>query len=726
MTAPGEIGFVLGGLRCAGCAGRVERELRAAPGVQQAAVNFASGRALVHFDPLVTDAAALAARIGSLGYEAHDFDPSARERPAVSEARSALARLLVAAFLAGNVMVLSFALYFGALGDIDADLRRALRWLAVALSVPALTWCAAPFWRGAWAGARRRELTLDVPIVLGVGTAFVATVIGTLGETRDVWSDSAATIVFLMLLGRTLERAARGRASAAIDALAAHAPRVAVRRDGTKLVEVPVESLVPGQRVVVAPGQCFPVDGRLASGAADVDESLLTGEALPVTRAAGAEIRGGTLNLSCEVEIEVTHSAAQGTVARLVGLLERAQAERPALQRMVDRVAARFAPTVLAVAAATVVGSLLVGAAPLDAALRGAAVLIVACPCALGLATPAAVSAALGRGAQLGLWFRSGSALERAARIDRVLIDKTGTLTLGRLEVTRVLCASAVTPDDVLRLAATAVGASPHPIADAVRREAESRGLTPAATAERRTLPGLGVEAGALACGSRALLASRGVALEPELEAAATAAGAAGDSLAFVSDGGKAVGAVALADRLRPGARSALESLTRLGVASGVVSGDHETAVRSAAAAAGVGEAISGATPEAKLARVRLERARGRRVAFAGDGINDAAALAAADLGFAFARGSDVTVAAADVVSHDPDLRSLPSALALGRAALRRIRENLALAIVYNAIAVPLAIAGIIGPLTAALAMSASSVGVTANALRLRRFGRER
>ncbi|HTO53774.1 MAG TPA: cation-translocating P-type ATPase [Myxococcota bacterium] len=727
MSANAEIGFVLGGLRCAGCAARVERELRAAPGVSEAAVNFAGSRALVRFDPGQSDVAALATRIESLGYVAHAFDPAASVRPAPThEARLALARLLVAAFLAGNVMVISFALYFGALGDIDAGLRRGLRALALCLSLPALSWCAAPFWRGAWAGARRRELTLDVPIVLGISTAFVATALGTLREARDVFSDSAATIVFLMLLGRTLERSARARASAAIDALAARAPRRALRRERGALAEVDVEALLAGDRVVVPAGQRLPVDGRLLSPAADLDESLLTGEALPATRRAGELVNGGVLNLSSELELEVTRPASQGTIARLVGLLERAQAQRPELQRAVDRVAAWFAPAVLAVAAATCVGAVLAGSSGVDAALRGAAVLIVACPCALGLGTPAAVAAALGRGAQLGLWFKSGAALERASRIARVLIDKTGTLTWGRLELRQVLCAPTASPERVLELAADALGASSHPIADAVRRAASSRGLAPAGPAERLTLPGLGVEAGALACGSRELLERRGVALDASLAAAATAAREAGDSLAFVADGGKAVGALVLGDSLRPFARAAIQSLGRAGVSCALVSGDDLPAVRRAADAADIGEAIGRATPESKLERVRSELERGVHVAFAGDGINDAAALAAAELGFAFARGSDVTVEAADVVSHDPDLRSLPTALALGRAAMRRIRENLALAVAYNAIAVPLAIAGVIGPLSAALAMSGSSLVVTANALRLQRFGSTR
>ena len=723
-AALSETGFVLDGLRCSGCALRVERELRAAPGVREASVNYATQRALVRFEPAATDAAALAARVEALGYRASRYDPGALARPAERESRAALARLLVAAFLAGNLMVVSLALYFGALQDIDARVRAGLRWLAVGLSIPALTYCALPFWRGALAGLRRRELTLDVPIVVGTSVAFVASVAGTLGEAHDVFTDSAATIIFLMLLGRALERGARARASAAVDRLAARAPRTALRRGAHGLESVPAEALVPGERVVVAAGAVIPADGRLTSGPAELDESLLTGESLPIARRVGEVARCGTVNLSGEVELEVTHSVATGTLARLVGLLERAQADRPRVQREVDRVARGFAPAVLGVAALTGLGHALAGGAPLDAALRASAVLIVACPCALGLATPAAVSAALGRAAQLGLWFKSGAALERAARVDRALLDKTGTLTSGRLEVTRVVGAPGVTEDRVVASAASIVGASPHPVSDGIRRECARRAQVVVPGAEPRPIPGSGVESGSRLCGSRALLAARGIAVDAALEAAARAEAARGASLAFVADGGSALGVVVLADSLRPDAREAVTRLAATGISSALVSGDHEVAVRVAAHGAGIADTQSEATPEAKLARVRAERARGARVVFAGDGINDAAALAAADLGFAFAHGSDITLLAADVVSHVPRLESLPEALELARTAMRRIRENLGIAIGYNAIAVPLAVAGIIGPFSAALAMSASSLVVTANALRLQRFGR--
>jgi len=717
-----ETGLFLEGLRCAGCALRVERDLRSAPGVRDASVNFATQRALVSFDAGATDDAALVSRIEALGYRALAYDPASLDRPAARDARSALARLLVAAFLAGNVMVISLALYFGALGGIEPGVRRALRWLAIGLSVPACTWCAWPFWRGALRGLARRELTLDVPVVLGLSTAFVASVLGTLGETHDVYMDSASMIVFLILLGRTLERGARARASGAVERLAARAPRRALRRTATGLEEVAVEVLAVGDRVVVAAGQAFPTDGTLVSPLAEIDESLLTGESLPVTRRAGEPVASGTRNLAGEVEAEVQVLASAGTVARLAGLLERAQASRPRVQRAVDRVASVFAPAVLGIAFATALGWAVAGASPLDVALRAASVLIVACPCALGLATPAAVSAALGRAAQLGILFKSGEALERAARIDRVILDKTGTLTEGRLEVARVLCSEGVDEAQLIATAASAVGASRHPVALGIRRAAEQRGLPLAGSEDTRTLPGLGIAAGRRLVGSRALLASRSVEVPQSLERAAAAEAETGSSLAFVAEGERALGALALADLPRADSRAAMERLSALGLRPALLSGDHAGAVQRAAERAGLAEAVADASPDAKLARVHAERAAGARVLVAGDGINDAAALAAADLGVAFAQGSDVTLHAADVVIHSPRLMTLPALVELSRAAMRRIRENLGIAIAYNAIAVPLAVAGVLGPLSAAVAMSLSSLVVTGNSLRLLRF----
>jgi Cu2+-exporting ATPase len=719
-----ETGLFLDGLRCAGCVARVERALRETAGVHSASVNHTTHRALVRYEPARLDADALVARVAALGYQATPFDPDALERPSARSAREALVRVLVAAFLAGNVMMFSVALYIGSYQGIDPGVRSALRWLALALSLPAATWCAAPFWRGAWAGLRRAEITIDVPIALGIAVAWLASLVGTIEGVDHVFVDSAAMIVFLVLLGRTLERSARARASGAVERLVALAPERALRRgaDGA-LEEVLARTLVAGDQVVVAPGQAFPADGVLLTGATEVDEALLTGESRPVPRSAGAWVMGGSRNVLSEVEVEVRAPIGEGTLARLAGLLERAQAERPRVQRLADRVAAVFAPAVLAIAAATALAWRLGGAPWLEVAMTASAVLIVACPCALGLATPVAMAAALGRAASFGVLFKSGEAIERTAGARAALLDKTGTVTEARLAVEEVGAAPGWTPERVVALAAAVEGSSTHPLAAAIRSAAERQGGAGESAlpvgCERRAIAGRGVVAGEAAVGSRALLEELGIALPDRLADAATAWAARGLSLAFVAAQGRAVGVLGLADPPRPDAAEAVARLRRLGLDVALVSGDHPAAVRLAAARAGIAEAHAGVRPEQKVEQVHALRAAAGPVLVAGDGINDAAALAAADVGMAIGRGADVAVHAADAVVLAPRLGALPDAVGLARAALRRVRENLALAVLYNAIAVPLAAAGALEPLAAAIAMSLSSLVVTGNAARL-------
>jgi Cu2+-exporting ATPase len=724
VTAAAETGLFLDGLRCAGCVSRVERALREQPGVVSAAVNFTNHRALVRFDSARVSADDLVARVRELGYDATPFDVDSLARPAARAQREALVRLLVAAFLAGNVMMISFALYLAGPGGMEPELRRGLRWLAVALSVPSVFWCGLPFWQGALAGLRRREISIDLPVALGMSTALAASAAGTALEVDHVFIDSAAMIVFLILLGRTLERGARRKASEAVEQLAALAPTRAWRRRPGGLEEIPARELRTGDRVVVAPGQQVPADGRVVVGSTEIDESILSGESRPVLRAVGDPVSEGSRNALAEIEVEVQAPAGQGTLARLAALLERAQTERPRIQRMADRVAAVFAPSVLLVATGTAAGWALAGRPALDVALVAAAVLIVACPCALGLATPAAVTAAIGRAARLGVLFKSGEALERCAEVDAAVLDKTGTLSEGRLAVTHVLASPGRDEDEVLAAAASAEGASPHPLAEAIRREAARRGLAgPERELARRAVPGRGVEAdegGArLRVGSRAFLADAGLAPAPELEEGARKHAERGAGLVFVAREGEVLGAVLFVDPPRHDAARACERLGALGVEASLVSGDHGDAVHLAARAAGLEDAHAEASPEDKLAFVNGLRAAGRRVLVAGDGVNDAAALAAADVGVAMARGSDVTIHAADVVVRAPRLEAVPDAVELSRAALRRMRQNLALAVAYNAVAVPLAVAGLLQPLGAAIAMSLSSLVVTANAIRL-------
>jgi heavy metal translocating P-type ATPase len=721
-----EIGLLLEGLRCAGCAHGVERALRRAPGVVAADVNYTTHRALVRFDAAVTDAAALVARVEALGYAATAHDAGVLEGPGDRGARDALARLLVAAFLAGNVMLVAGALYIGSYQDMGEATRRALRWLAIALAVPAVGWCALPFWRGAFAGLRQRQITMDVPVALGIAVSFGVSIAGTLADADHLYMDSAAMIVFLILLGRTLERRARARAASAVERLAAAAPATALRRTPGGLEEVAAGTLVAGDRVVVAPGQTLPSDGRIVRGATELDESLITGEAAPVVRETGSRVAGGTRNALAEIEIEISAPVSAGTLARLAALLERAQAERPRVQLLADRVAGLFAPAVVGLAGATALAWTLAGADGLQVALTAAAVLIVACPCALGLATPAAVTAALGRAAALGLLVRSGDALERCAAIDTVILDKTGTLSEGRFRVEAVECATDTGADRVLAVAAGAEGASTHPVAEAIRRACIQRGVPPAVCDPPHAVPGRGVETRGpglpLRVGSRDFLVERGVRVDPSLDAAGGKLAADGHSLAWVARGPLCLGVIGLCDPLRADARETVARLRELGIAVELVSGDHAQAVSLAARRAGIAEAAAGFSPEQKVARIRARRAAGARILAVGDGINDAAALAAADVGAAMARGSDATLHAADLVIRSPRLSALGDAVALSRATFARIRENLAFALLYNAIAVPLAAIGALQPLHAAVAMGLSSLVVTGNAVRLLRF----
>jgi Cu2+-exporting ATPase len=723
---PSETGLFLDGLRCAGCAHRIERSLRGAPGVLEAQVNYSTHRARVRFDPQRTDARALARVVEDLGYSSSPYDPAALDRSGDGAARAALARLLVAAFLAANVMLVAVALYLGEASDLDAATRRGLRWLAVALAAPAVLWCALPFWRGAWAGLRRREITMDVPVVLGIAVSFGTSVAGTLAEAPHLYMDSAAMIVFLILLGRTLERRAGARAAAASMRLAALTPATALRRTERGTQQVPVERLAVGDRVVVPAGQCVPVDGRIVRGETEIDESLLTGEALPAARLQGARVAGGTRNLLAEIELEVSARVSDGTAARLAALLERAQAERPHVQRLADRVAAVFAPAVVLVAAATALGWWWAGAGALQTALTAAAVLIVACPCALGLATPAAVTAAVGRAATLGILVKSGEALERLARVDTAVLDKTGTLSEGCFRVVAVEAAADGEAAEVLGVAARAEGASTHPVAEAVRRAAGQPGGGSPGGAPPRTRPGLGVESWEgdvrVRVGSRRWLEEAGVRVAPRLQDAGRKLAGEGRSLAWVARGEDAIGVIGLSDPLRGDAARAVAQLSDLGIRAELVSGDHADAVARAAGEAGVAAFLAAATPEDKVARIRARRAEGGQVLAVGDGINDAAALSAADVGVAMARGADVTLHAADLVIRSPRLASVAHAVSLSRSTLRRIRENLGFALLYNVVAIPLAVSGWLPPLQAAVAMSLSSLLVTGNSVRLLRW----
>jgi Cu+-exporting ATPase len=534
-------------------------------------------------------------------------------------------------------------------------------------------------------------------------------------------------IVFLVLLGRTLERRARARAAGAVERLLALAPKRAERLGADGWEEVDVADLAAGDRVRVAPGGSIPSDARVLEGESEIDASMLTGESLPVVCRPGDEVAAGVRNLLAELTLEVRVRAQEGTLARMAALLERAAGERPRIQRAADRVAKGFAPAVLAIGGVAGLVWLGAGAAPLDALLVVASVLIVACPCALGLATPACVTAAIGRAARFGVLVKSGEALERCATVDCALLDKTGTLTAGTFALERVATVPGVEEKALLALACAAEGASLHPLAQAIRRAAgDEAGCDDPETSSRRTFAGIGVEAivggERVWVGSRRLLDENDVLIPELLRGEAEAFAERALSLVWVARGGQALGVLGLADPPRPDARRALARLACLGIQRALVTGDHRAAASQAAERVGLVDVASSVTPEGKVERVRRARAAGRGVIFVGDGINDAAAMAAADVGVAMGQGAGVALHAADLIVRAPRLCAVPDVIELARVTLRRIRQNLGLALGYNLAAIPLACAGWIDPLWAAVAMGLSSLVVTGNAVRLLRW----
>jgi len=546
--------------------------------------------------------------------------------------------------------------------------------------------------------------------------------------------ETAAVVITLVALGRWLEARARGRTSEAIRRLVALAPRTArVLRDGIE-VDVPTAEVVVGDLVRIRPGERVPVDGEVIEGASAVDESMLTGESLPVEKAPGAPVVGGSVNRTGSFVFRATRVGAETTLARIVRLVEEAQGSRAPIQRLADRVAAVFVPVVLVIAAATFVGWWVFGPSPsiLYALTNAVAVLVIACPCAMGLATPTAIMVATGRGAELGVLVKSAEALETLARVDMMVFDKTGTLTLGRPTVTDVIPAPGVAEDDVLAFAAAAEQGSEHPIGGAIVARAKERGLPMPAVAEFSTVPGQGIDAlapeGRLLLGSRALMEARGVdvtALAPRAEALAQA----GKTVVYLAVAFRPLGLVAVADTLKPEAAAVAAALRARGIEVAMLTGDDRRTAAAIARAAGIDRVLAEILPEDKAREIARLRESGRRVAMVGDGINDAPALARADVGIAMGSGTDVAIEAADVTLMRGDLRGVVAAVDLARRTIRIVKENLVWAFGYNVVLIPVA-AGLLyplwgvllSPILAGAAMAFSSVSVVTNSLRLKRW----
>ena len=729
------------GMTCAACSARVQRALEKAPGVKSANVNLMTGTATVTYDAAETTPDRLVSTIRDTGYGAEPprADAAAEERIADRDAaRDAEVRELRSKFIvSAAVAVISMAI--GLLPGGMAAMGSGRRYLLLALTLPVVGWAGRHFYTRAWAAFRHHSADMNTLIAVGTGAAFIFSLVATLasdwltaqGIAPEVYYEAVAWIIALILLGNLLEARAKGRTSDAIRRLAGLRPPTArVLRDGVES-DVPLADLRLGDEVVVRPGEKVPADGTIVDGASSVDESMLTGEPLPVAKKAGDGVVGATLNRNGAFRFRVERLGEDTVLSRIIRLVEQAQGSKAPIQRLADRVSAVFVPVVISIAIATFVIWFDFGPQPayLHAMVAAVTVLIIACPCAMGLAVPTAVMVATGRGAELGILVKGGEALERAGDLEVVVLDKTGTITEGRPTVTETLGAQ---PDEALRLAAAVERSSEHPLGDAIVEAAAARGMALPSVTDFESITGFGVaaqvEGRRVAVGAARLMEREGVAVGT-LEADAARLAAEARTTVYVAADGELLGVLGIADPVRPTSRSAVERLRAMGLDVVMLTGDARPTAESVARAVGIEHVVAEVLPDHKLDEVRRLQASGKVVAMVGDGLNDAPALAAADVGIAIGTGTDVAMESGSITLMRGDLAGVPQAIALTRRTMRVIRQNLFWAFIYNVIGIPVA-AGVLYPFLgvrltpamAAAAMAVSSVSVVTNSLRLRRF----
>jgi Cu+-exporting ATPase len=733
----------IAGMTCASCANRIERRLNGLDGVT-ASVNYATEKARVEFDPGSVRPEQLVAAVEAAGYAtALPSAPAAGAgAPAKQDETVPLRnRLILAAVLSIPALLLAM---------IPALQFDNFQWLSLNLVTPVVLWGAWPFHKAAWANLKHGAATMDTLISVGTLAAWswslYALFLGDAGVNDmrmafdvipkpgvgadQIYLETAGIVTTFLLAGRYFEAKAKRRAGAALKALLElGAKDVAILDADGGERRVPVEQLSVGDRFVVRPGEKVATDGIVEQGSSAVDMSMLTGESVPVEVSPGSQIAGATVNAGGRLIVRATRVGADTALAQIARLVEDAQTGKAPVQRLADRISGIFVPVVLVLSAATLGFWLGTGESPAFAFTAAVAVLIIACPCALGLATPTALMVGTGRGAQLGLLIKGPEVLESTRRVDTIVLDKTGTVTTGKMALVQFTVAGGVDRDQALRLVGALEHASEHPIAQAIAKAAAAEGPLPAVeTFNNRE--GLGVEGivdgHALIVGRPALLAERSLYLSPELDAARRAAEARGQTAIAAGWDGRATAIFVVADTVKASSAEAVAALKALGLRTVLLTGDNETTARAVAAEVGIDEVIAEVMPSGKADVIRRLQAEGRVVAMVGDGVNDAPALAQADLGLAIGTGTDVAIEASDLTLVSGDLRAAADAIRLSRATLRTIKQNLAWAFGYNVAAIPLAAIGLLNPVIASLAMVFSSISVVSNALRLRRFKAQR
>ena len=728
--------FPIKGMHCAGCVAKVERALRGVPGVAEANVNLATERATVWVGPHSEGLPALRKAVVGIGYDVPEEATAVLDTPSRAVERCGLGlKVLVG-------VALSIPVLLGSMPGIFwwAPAWLGNPWLLWALTTPVQFWVGSEFHAGFLRDLRHRSASMDTLVSLGTNAAYLFSVAVTLWPHAFMtagamhYFETSALLVTFLATGRWLETRARGGTSEAIRRLVALAPRTArVVRAGRE-DDVAIASVVVGDLVRVRPGERVPVDGEVVEGTSSVDESMLTGESLPVAKTAGAQVVGGSMNRTGSFTFRATRVGAATVLAQIIRLVEEAQGSKAPIQRLADRVAGVFVPMILAVSGSTFLAWLILGPSPsfVHALTYAVGVLVIACPCAMGLATPTAIIVGTGRGAELGVLVRNATALELLHKASVVVFDKTGTLTVGRPSVTDIVPAPRIVADDLLALAAAAEQGSEHPLGEAIVAHAKARGLAMPLVTGFTAVPGQGLEAatadGVILVGSAHMMSMRGVDVS-SLAGEASRLAASGKGSVYVSLGGRAQGLLAVADTLKPEAPAAVAALRALGLDAVMLTGDGRPAAETIARAAGIDRVLAEVPPDRKAAEVKRLQAGGALVAMVGDGINDAPALAQASVGIAMGSGTDVAIEAADVTIMRSDLRGVVAAVTLSRRTLQIIRENLAWAFGYNLLLVPVA-AGVLyplwgitlSPILAGMAMALSSVSVVANSLRLRRF----
>ncbi len=747
-VALAQLELPIAGMNCAGCANTIESALRRVRGVLEARVNFATERAYVEYIPGVADKSALIEAVEGAGYRVIELSEGGSELEGAEE-EVARAREIAEQrkkFLVGLVFTLPLFVFsmlrdFGLLGAWSHQLWA--DWMMFALALPVQFYTGWDYYRGSIRALRNGSANMDLLIAMGSSAAFfyslavvIARATGSSALGSHVYFETAAVIITLIKLGKLLEVRAKGKTGEALKKLLELKPKTArvVRGDGEE--EIPVERVKIGDILIVKPGEQIPVDGVVVEGSSAVDESMLTGESMPVDKTPGQKVYGGTLNKNGLLKIEAQKVGSDTALAQIIRMVREAQGSKPPIQKLADRVSAVFVPVVIGIAVLTFLywwGIAGVGFTP--ALLRLVAVLVIACPCALGLATPTAVSVGTGKGAAMGILFKSGAALEGAHRVQTVVLDKTGTITRGKPAVQAVIPAPGWSEDDVLFLSASVERGSEHPLARAISEAAEERGISAGEPRKFEALSGRGVTAEidgkSVILGTDKLLMERGVeisALESELRKLQRE----GQTAVCLAVDGELAGVIGISDSIKEGAEEAIRQMKELNLEVVMLTGDNRLAAESIAAKVGIDQVIAEVLPSEKAEAVKRLQAEGKKVAMVGDGINDAPALVQADIGIAIGTGADVAIESADITLIRGDLRSVPQALALSRATMKTIKENLFWAFFYNVTLIPVAMGVLVpfksipavfrelNPMLAALAMAFSSVSVVLNSLRLK------